>query len=214
MSLRIDTSELISGALVIGETGLGVLGSNIPATGEDYPSIFYEDLSLPADAGKEIRGLLLTPPASGTLFVYEDGSFSFAAPDGSYWFTYRLYADGSALNTATVSIIIGDANRAVAVTEALTATATQSCTTAAQPLVLESASALDTVDASQPAYYTKSQTDSGNAVDVVDGLAGVPVNYGVSVSEAAAAADEVATLFTKSTWWAYSVPKKSLGYSI
>ena len=54
MSLRIDASEWISGALLIGETGLGVLAENVPSTGTSGASYLYNDLSLPADNGKEI----------------------------------------------------------------------------------------------------------------------------------------------------------------
>lgn len=108
MSLRIDTTELISGAYVIGEMGLGVLGSAVPSTGEHGASYLYNDLSLPADNGKEIRGLIVTPPSAGTFFAYEDGSFSLiGAPDGSYTFTYRLFVDGVDLGETTSSVTVG-----------------------------------------------------------------------------------------------------------
>lgn len=108
MSLRIDTAELISGAYVIGETGLGVLGSAIPSTGEHGASFLFNDLSLPADNDKEIRGLIITPPSAGTFFAWEDGSFSLVgAPDGEYTFLYRLYVDGSDLGIATSTVVIG-----------------------------------------------------------------------------------------------------------
>lgn len=110
MSLRIDTAELISGAYVIGDTGLGVLGSAVPSEGEHGASYLYNDLSLPADSSKEIRGLIVTPPSAGTFFAYEDGSFSLVgAPDGEYTFTYRLFVDGVDLGTATATIEIGAA---------------------------------------------------------------------------------------------------------
>lgn len=108
MSLRIDTAELISGAYVLGETGLGVLGSAIPSSGLHGASYLYNDISLPADASKEVRGLIVTPPSAGTFYAWEDGSFSLVgAPDGVYTFVYRLYVDGVDLGTATASITIG-----------------------------------------------------------------------------------------------------------
>ena len=108
MSLRIDTGELISGAYVVGDTGLGVLAENIPSSGLDGASFLYNDLSLPADNGKEIRGLIVTPPSAGTFFAWEDGSFSLiGAPDGEYSFTYRLYVDGVDQGTAEAGITIG-----------------------------------------------------------------------------------------------------------
>lgn len=108
MSLRIDTTEWISGAYIVGETGLGVLGSAIPSTGEHGASYLYNDLSLPADDDKEIRGLIVTPPSAGTFYAWEDGSFSLVgAADGEYTFLYRLYVDGVDSGTATATITIG-----------------------------------------------------------------------------------------------------------
>lgn len=104
-SLRIDTTELISGALVIGDTGHGVLGSAVPSTGEDGPSFLYDDLSLPADSGKEIRGHITTFPVGGTFFAWEDGRFSFDAPDGDYTFVYQLYVDGVAVGSPVTEYI-------------------------------------------------------------------------------------------------------------
>jgi len=110
MSLRIDSTEWISGALLIGETGLGVLGSAIPSTGDSGGSYLYNDLSLPADNAKEICGRITTWPASGALTAYEDGSFSFIGADGSYSFAYQLYVDGVATGApATVSLVVGAA---------------------------------------------------------------------------------------------------------
>jgi len=108
MSLRIDTAELITGAYVIGETGLGVVAENIPSTGLHGASFLFNDLSLPADNGKEIRGLIVTPPTDGAFYVWEDGSFSLVgAADGGYTFVYRLYVDGVDQGTATGTISIG-----------------------------------------------------------------------------------------------------------
>ena len=130
MSLRIDTTELISGAYVIGETGLGVLGSAVPSTGTHGAGYLYNDLSLPADAGKEVRGLIITPPSAGTFFAWEDSSFSLTgAPDGTYTFTYLLSVDGVDSTTdigygpgvGLGTIIVGG----VSVTEALTLASTQ-----------------------------------------------------------------------------------------
>jgi hypothetical protein len=111
MSLRIDTAELISGAYVLGDTGLGVLGSAVPSAGEHGASYLYNDLSLPADANKEIRGLIVTAPSAGEFFAFEDGSFSLiGAADGEYTFVYRLFVDGADLGTATATIVIGAAS--------------------------------------------------------------------------------------------------------
>ena len=127
MSLRIDTAELISGAYVIGETGLGVLGSAVPSTGEHGASYLYNDLSLPADDGKEIRGLIVTPPSDGTFYAWEDGSFSLiGAADGEYTFVYRLFVDGVDGGTATATITIGDGLTGAAVLAGITAAGSMS----------------------------------------------------------------------------------------
>lgn len=110
MSVRVDTSSLIAGACVLGHRGLGVLGSVIratTATGTHGPGYLYNDLT-GADDLKEIRGLIVAPPSAGTFTAFEDGSFTLVgAPDGSYSFLYRLFADGADLGTATATIDIG-----------------------------------------------------------------------------------------------------------
>lgn len=116
MSVRVDTASLIAGACVCGNRGQGVLGAVIratTATGTHGSGFLYNDLT-GADDLKEIRGLIVTPPSAGAFVAQEDGSFSLTgAPDGSYSFTYRLFADGADLGTATGSITIGAAGVAV-----------------------------------------------------------------------------------------------------
>lgn len=109
MSLRISATDYFSGSVVIGNTGLGAPAESIPSNGDSGGSFLYNDLSLPADNGKEIRGEILSLPASGTLLVDEDGSFTFAgAADGDYSFTYQLHVDGVATGSpATVSMTVG-----------------------------------------------------------------------------------------------------------
>ena len=133
MSIRVDTVSLISGALVVGNRGLGVIGSAIPSTGQHGPGYIYNDLTLPADANKEYRGPIVTPPSAGTFFAYEDSSFDFTAPDGTYSFTYRLFEDGVDRSTAIGSITIGATVITAVGTAAGTSTASASgaATTAA-----------------------------------------------------------------------------------
>lgn len=123
-SVRVDTASLIVGAVVCGDRGHGVLGSQIPATGENGASFLYNDLSLPADADKEIRGLITRWPAAGVLYVYEDGSFTYTGPSTD--FEYQLYVDGVAVGapqTVTLSMAValaGDAAVQAAAAAALT----------------------------------------------------------------------------------------------
>ena len=105
MSIRVDTASLISGAIVCGNRGLGVLGSTIlteTATGDHGAGFLYNDVD-PGDESKEFRGLIVTPP-SGEFFAYENGAYDLVSPGG---FVYRLYVDGIDLGTATASITIG-----------------------------------------------------------------------------------------------------------
>lgn len=123
MSLRIDTSEWISGSLIIGDVGGGIIGSLIPSGGESGAGYTYNDLSLPADANKEICGRITTWPSAGTLFAYEDTSFEFTgAPNGVYTFQYQLYVDYVAVGSpTTVTLTVGGTTHAA--TGALSASA-------------------------------------------------------------------------------------------
>lgn len=107
--VRISATSWIVGLVLVGNTGLGVLGSAIPSSGTDGSSFLYNDITLPADANKQIRALILTRPSAGTLFVYEHGGFIFfGAPDGTYTFTYQVYADGVTTGSpATVTLNVG-----------------------------------------------------------------------------------------------------------
>lgn len=110
MSCRVYSvgNDLIAGACVVGNRGLGVLGSQVPSSGADGPGYVYNDLVLPADAAKEVQGLIITPPAAGTFTAAEDTSFALVgAPGGTYTFVYRLFVDGADLGTGTGTIING-----------------------------------------------------------------------------------------------------------
>jgi hypothetical protein len=110
MSVRVDSSSLIAGSVVVGNRGLGVLGSVIrstTATGTHGPGLLYNDWD-PGDDAKEFMAFIVTPPASGNLFVDEPGAFSLTdAPDGAYSLVYKLVVDGVDQGTATASINIG-----------------------------------------------------------------------------------------------------------
>ncbi len=115
--LRIDSSPWIAGRLIVGDGSLGILGSEIPVTGEVGGSIFENDFTV-GDEAKEFRALLITPPAGGSFSLFPDGSFSFDAPAlGTYSFTYQLYVDGAAVDTPkTASLTVGVPTAALAAT--------------------------------------------------------------------------------------------------
>lgn len=113
MSLRVDTTPLITGSLVVGDTGHGVFGSQIPSSGDNGAGLAYASLTLPADADKEIRAHITVWPTSGTLFVYEDTSFTFVGPDGTHTFEWQLYVDGVATGSPEmVTVVVGEADSA------------------------------------------------------------------------------------------------------
>ena len=165
MSLRIDSTEWISGALIIGETGLGVLGSSIPSTGDNGPGYAYNDLTLPADNAKEICGRITTWPTLGTLTAFEDTSFDFTGPEGSHAFQYQLYVDGVATGSpVTVSLNVGAVSATASGTLAAlgltaptgTATGTSNAT---------AVGSLATMSLSAPLGYAVG-TEAGSAVGV------------------------------------------------
>ena len=108
MNLRLDTTDLYPGAVTVGMTSFGVLGQDIPASGDSGASVFLNDVTLPADNLVEVRGEIVTWPASGTFFFNEDGSFEFSgASDGTYYFTYKCFKDEVYVATYSVSLAVG-----------------------------------------------------------------------------------------------------------
>lgn len=115
MSYRFDVS-LITDSYHFGNRGLGVIGSFISSTGVSGPGYVYNDLSLPADADKEYIGFIVTPPATGQFFAFEDTSFEYTGP--STTFTYKLYEDGVDLGNQTVTLNMGGIDSSASWTEA------------------------------------------------------------------------------------------------
>lgn len=108
-----NLNQSISGrGRICGTPKSGVKGQLIPSIGTNGPAYTYNDLTLPDDNDKEIRGFILTFPEDGNLVAYEDTSFSFtSANDGTYYFQYQLYEDGLAIGEpATVTLQVGTAS--------------------------------------------------------------------------------------------------------
>ena len=105
MSIRVDSSSLIPGAVVVGDPGLGVLAELVPSTGEHGPGIAYTWLG-PAEGGKEVRVLITQWPEVGSLFVWEDTSFEYNGPGGTAY--AQLYVDGQPVGTPQpVTMVVG-----------------------------------------------------------------------------------------------------------
>ena len=127
-------SEVVTGWLSSGYAGHGILGADIPSTGDNGGSPVLNDSISPS---AEYRWTVETPPASGTLNVFEDCSFEYDnATAGTYNFVYRLYEDGVSQGTATVTLQIGAAETTITATTAnavgsLSSYSTVSCTIAA-----------------------------------------------------------------------------------
>lgn len=112
MSLRADTSPLISGCLLASlYPGHGVRGDAIPATGTHGAAPLYAWLSLPTDAANEYRWQVTTPPSVGDLVVFEDGSYSYTPPPATVdlleTFDFDAWENGASLGSATYTITIG-----------------------------------------------------------------------------------------------------------
>lgn len=106
MSIRVDTSPLIAGAVVVGVSGLGVLAEHVPSTGEHGGGFLYNSLAFPDDNGKEVRGFITRWPTLGTLVAFEDSSFEY---DGaSDTFEFQMYVDGLPVGVPqTVTLVVG-----------------------------------------------------------------------------------------------------------
>ena len=201
-AVRVDTSSWLSGAVLIGDPGFGVAGSAVPSSGPAGPGYVYDQLILPADAAKEVCGRITSWPSAGTLYAYEDSSFTFTgAPDGSYTFDYQLYLDGVATGSPiTVTLNIGGAS--LTIQDAVHAHAADSIGLTTRWL-LNVADALHAHAAESPAVSTAlllAIADAAHA-HVADNLTVDPSNaIHLLVSDALHAhADDGVTLTTAST---------------
>lgn len=99
--IRVDSSPLIASRLIVGDSGHGVLAEELSTDG-----YLYNDVSLPADNGKEIRGEITRAPTNGTLFLHEDGDIDYTGTTD--YFEYQLYVDGIATGSpARVDLNMG-----------------------------------------------------------------------------------------------------------
>ena len=104
-AIRFDSTSWLPGAVLFGNAGFGVRGDQIASSGTNGPGYAYNDLTLPADAAKEICGRITTMQTNGLLEdVLEDTSFKYTAfTNGSDFLLYQLYVDGVATGSPTPS---------------------------------------------------------------------------------------------------------------
>lgn len=107
-TIRVDAGNWITGKTVIGQRGRGILAQDVPTSGTHGAPPIYNDLSFPADNNKEVRWQIITPPASGAFFAYENGSFTYLG--GANSLTYKLWVEGADMGNATVSLNGGTAD--------------------------------------------------------------------------------------------------------
>lgn len=121
MTHVVSNSAPIIGAHTVKQyAGFGILGADIPTTGDNGGSPVLNDGIL---ATSEYYWEIETPPGSGTVTIYPDMSFVHSdAADGSWPWVYRLHwvdADGTNGNaTATVTDVFGVAAIALAIASA------------------------------------------------------------------------------------------------
>lgn len=92
---RLDTTPWIPGAVLLGNTGLGVKAKDIPLTGPNGGPLGLPDLDASDTTETEVRWLIRTWPSAGVLDLREDGSFTFSgAQPGTYSFYVDAYRRG------------------------------------------------------------------------------------------------------------------------
>lgn len=96
MSFRATQQPAVAGAIVGSRYhGLGVPGAQVPAIGTDGAGLLREAVVANGWEAKELQLVITTPPASGSLVVFEgtDAQFTGAAA-GVYFAIGTVYADG------------------------------------------------------------------------------------------------------------------------
>lgn len=107
-TLRFASTPIEAGKLLFASFGgFGVLGSELPTTGDQGPSFLLDDLD-PGDENTEIRARITELPSAGTFDADEFGAFSLVgAPAGTYTFKYVPIVGVTELGEATETIVIG-----------------------------------------------------------------------------------------------------------
>lgn len=97
----------------LGPLNTGMLGSTIATTGDDGPGVLGYLLIQDASLGtKELRIKIIRLPTSGTLVVYEDGSFTYERTgDGTDYFECQPYINGvPTAEIVRITMTIGSGN--------------------------------------------------------------------------------------------------------
>jgi hypothetical protein len=155
---------------------LGVLGSQVPATGDDGPALLYAEVVANGLQANYVRVEILSVTAGYTLTILGDTSFTVVAPQltGVCEITYRWYIDGvlqSGTGTATIDFA---AFAALALTDApdIVAATTDA---AARSAALALTDAPDTITASMstPTALRSAALSLSDAADTASATAAV-----------------------------------------
>lgn len=146
MSIRVDSAPLIASSLVVSRyAGHGVRGDQIPTTGEHGGSFLQDSANLPADDAVEFRFEIQTGPTGGASFtaLNEDGSFALSVPgDGTYTWTFQVWADGVSQGVATATVTVGATGVTVTVEPAVVSLASLDPVPLAGDLVVQPGAAV------------------------------------------------------------------------
>lgn len=112
MKVRVD-DPWIAGKAIVGEPGLGILGSAVPDG-----SLLSNDTGI--DADKHYRYLITSVSPGLSFFLFEDTSFIASANDGTYYVESETYEDGQIYGTKTTTLTFGASGTAVTGTLAAT----------------------------------------------------------------------------------------------
>ena len=122
MTHTVSSASPVSGSHTVKQyAGFGILGADIPTTGDNGGSPILNDGIL---SDSEYYWEVETAPGSGSLVIYQDMTFEHSgATDGAWPWVYRLYwvdADGTNGNaTATVTDVFGTAAVVLAIADAV-----------------------------------------------------------------------------------------------
>lgn len=122
MSHTVSNVQPISSAHTVKQyAGFGILGADIPTTGDNGGSPVLNDGILDTS---EYYWRLETPPSAGSVTIYPDLSYLFSgAADGTWPWAYRLFwvdSDGTTGNgTATVTDTFGSGSIALAIADSV-----------------------------------------------------------------------------------------------
>lgn len=105
---------LLSGKLVFGVRGLGVLGSDVPSTGDDGAGILRAEVDAYSLSGYEVRMKPVSLTAGYSATIYEDTSAVVTGPNGvatlTYdWWVAGIQQEGPGTVTFTIGAVDGSA---------------------------------------------------------------------------------------------------------